>query len=62
MCMYGSLCVFMDRWPRRDLISGIFEVTLECPEDLSLSILVQRPHKELCLQKPARLKEKDEES
>ena len=42
-----------------DLISGIFEAALKCPEDLSLSILVRRPHKELCLQKPARLEEKD---
>ena len=42
-----------------DLISGIFEVALECPEDLSLSVLAQRPHKELCLRKLARPVEKE---
>ena len=31
-----------------DLISGIFEVVPECPEDLSLSTLARRPQKELC--------------
>ena len=42
-----------------DLISGIFEAVPECPEDFPFSILVQRPHKELGMQKPARLEEKD---
>ena len=42
------------------LISGIFEAALECPEDLPLSILLQRPHQELGPQKPARPEEKDE--
>ena len=47
---------------RGDLISGIFEAVLECPEDLSWSTLERRPHRELCLQKPARPGEKNEES
>ena len=46
----------------RDLISGIFEMVAERLEDLSLSTLARTPHKELYLQKPARLEEKDEES
>ena len=35
-------------------------VAKECPEDLSLSILVRKPHKELCLRKSMRLEEKNE--
>ena len=45
-----------------DLISGIFEAALECPEDLSLSTLKRRPHKYLSPRKPARPEVKDEES
>ena len=41
-----------------DIISGIFEATPECPEDLSLSILAGRPHKELCSRKPAKPEER----
>ena len=53
MNMCGSLCV---SWMggQRDLTSSIFEVALECPEDLPFSILAQRPHKELGPQKSAR--------
>ena len=40
-----------------ELISCIFEAAPECPEDLSLSILTARPHKELCPQKPERPEE-----
>ena len=39
MYMCGSLCGLVDGWPKRDLISGIFEAEPECPEDFSLSIL-----------------------
>ena len=52
------VCVFVGGWGA-DLISGIFELGPECPEDLSLA---WRPQKELCLQKPVRPEEKDEES
>ena len=56
--MCRSLCVFMDRWPRRGLISGIFEVTPECPEGISLCGLCTIIYKELYLRKPARLEER----
>ena len=58
-CVYMGLCVCS--WmggQGGDLIFSIFEVAPECPEDLSLSILVWRPHKELCLWKPARPEER----
>ena len=55
-----SVCSWMGG-QRGDLISGIFEAVPECPEDISLSILARRPHKELCPRKPARPEEKDEE-
>ena len=42
---------------RRDFIPGIFEAASKCPEDLPLSILARRPHKELCPRKPARTKD-----
>ena len=42
----------------RDLISDIFEAAPECPEDLSLSILAWRSHKELYLGKPVRPEER----
>ena len=57
--MWVSWCLWMDGHGG-DLISSIFEEVPECPEDLSLSILTGRPHKELCLRKPARPEEKDE--
>ena len=47
---------------RGDLISGNFEAAPVCPEDLSLSTLARRLHKELCQRKPAKPEEKDEES
>ena len=60
--MYINECIFVDHcvcsWmggQREDLISDIFK---ECPEDLSLSILAWRPHKELCSQKLATLEER----
>ena len=40
------------------LIFGIFEAAPESPEDLPLSILTRRPHKELCLRNPARSEER----
>ena len=48
-------------WVAGGIIFNIFEVAPECP-DIPLSTLAQRPHKELCLQKPMRPEEKDEES
>ena len=48
-----SVCSWMGG-QRRDLISSTFEVAPKCPEDLSLSILAQRPHNELYPQKPDR--------
>ena len=39
MDIYVWVCVFVDRWPKRESISSIFEVALECLEDLPLSIL-----------------------
>ena len=56
MCV--GLCVL---WVTGGIIFNIFEVTSEC-QDIPLSILARRPHKELNPQKPARPKEKDEES
>ena len=41
-------------------MSGIFEAVPECPEDLSLSTLAQRSHKELFPRKPAGQEEKGE--
>ena len=41
---WGSVCLWMGD-QGRDLIARIFEAALECPEDLSLSILAQRQHK-----------------
>ena len=57
-CICVGLCVCL--WmggQRGDPIFGIFEVAPECPESLSLSILVQRPHKELCPWKPVKPEE-----
>ena len=56
VCVSGGLCVL---WEAGGIIFNIFEVVLEC-SDISLSILVQRPHKQLYLLKPARPEEKDE--
>ena len=51
-CICVSLCACSWMGSQRgDLISDIFEVTPEYPEDFSLSILTRRPHKELCPQK-----------
>ena len=47
-------------WVADGIISGIFEVALESQEDLPLSTLAQRQHKELCPRKPAGLEKKDE--
>ena len=41
-------------WVTGGIISGIFETAPECLEDLPLSILARRPHKELCPREPAR--------
>ena len=57
--VWVSLCSWMGG-QRGDLISGIFEAVPGCPEDLSLTILAQRPHKVLGLRKSARPEEKDE--
>ena len=51
----GGLCVL---WVASGIIFSIFEVVLECPEKLSLSILAQRPHKELFPHEPVRPGEK----
>ena len=47
----GDLCVL---WVAGGIISGIFEVAPKYLEDLSLSILAQSPHKELCLREPSK--------
>ena len=54
MCVF--VCIHGLVAKEGDLISCIFE------EDLSLSTLVQRPYKELSLQKTVRPEEKDEGS
>ena len=41
-------------WVAGGIISGIFEAAPECQEDLPLSILTRRPHKDLCPHEPAR--------
>ena len=46
--VWVSVCSWMGS-QGGDLISGIFEMVLECSEDLSLFTLAQRSHKELCL-------------
>ena len=51
MYMCGSLCVLVV------LISSIFEVAPECPGEPFFVYFGWRPHKELCLQKPARIKD-----
>ena len=53
----GGLCVL---WAASRIIPGIFEVALGCLEDLLLSILARKPHKELCPREPTRPKKKDE--
>ena len=45
-------------WVSGGIIYGIFEATLECLDDLPLSILVRRPHKELCRREPTRSEER----
>ena len=57
ICMYMDVCVL---WVAGGIIFNIFEIASECL-DICLSILVQRPYKELCPQKPARPEERDEE-
>ena len=59
ICLDPSVCSWIGG-QRGDLITGIFEVALECPEDLPLSILAWRPHRELCPRKIWRLEETDE--
>ena len=44
VCVYVWVSVCDCGWGQGgDLMSSIFEVALECPEDLSLPILAQRP-------------------
>ena len=52
--IYGCVWVSVCLWVAGRIISSIFEVAPEWLEDLPLSTLTQRPHKELCSQKPAR--------
>ena len=59
MCWSLCVCGWVAKEGIWDLISSIFEAVLESSEDLSLSILVQRPHKELGPRKPVRLEEKE---
>ena len=57
--MYGCVCVDLCvLWVAGGIISCIYEVALKCLEDLLLSILAQRPPKELCLHEPVRLEER----
>ena len=55
MCVdvYVWVCVCSWMGGQGDLISGIYEAVPESPENLSLSTLARKPHKELCLQKSA---------
>ena len=64
MCVCVCVCVYMDvcvgvcvSWVAGRIIFGIFEAVPECLEDLPLSILARRPHKELCPREHARLEE-----
>ena len=56
VCVVFCVCLLMGG-QEGDLISVIFKAALEYSEDLSLSILVRRPRKELCPRKPARPEE-----
>ena len=55
-CVGGRLWVL---WVASEIIFDIFEAASECREDHPLSILAQRPHKELCLCEPARPKKNE---
>ena len=57
MYVYGCVCGSLYVVDGQGIILNIFEVVSECV-DISLSILAQRPHKELCLQKPVKLEER----
>ena len=58
--IYGGLCVFLDGWPRKGSYLRHLWSGTGVSRRPSLSILAQRPHKELYPQKPAWLEEKDE--
>ena len=55
--VWVSVCSWMGS-QRKDLTCGIFKAALGYLEDLSLSILARRPHRELCPRKPARPEER----
>ena len=50
VCMGGSLCVL---WVAGGIVFSIFKEAPECQEDLLLSILARRSHKELRLREHA---------
>ena len=60
MDLYVWASLWIHGWVAKEVIFGIFDQHQEYLEGTALSILVQRPHKELCCQKPVRSQEKDE--
>ena len=59
---YVWVSLWVNGWVTKEgILSPASLKRRRCPEEFSLSILTQRPHKELCPRKSARPEEKDEE-